>query len=214
MATAANFEAVRELTTWVRPGHAHGCAPAEVVPGVWNAHFLDVDSLEKLRAVAPGVRLVVNCAPCQCVLTTSYGDGITVLAIDLEDDPDPRKYFDQGKPATSTCREPDLPLTKRCAGNAKRDFERVAQAIDATLADGGHVVVHCMASLSRSVAFMLAFLMHSHRMGLLEATAFMKEKWDATWPCDRFVFELLDYERELRAPPEVREWLRANPTGI
>jgi hypothetical protein len=29
------------------------------------------------------------------------------------------------------------------------------------------------------------------------AVAHMKSKWDATWPCDRFVMQLIELEEEL-----------------
>jgi hypothetical protein len=34
----------------------------------------------------------------------------------------------------------------------------------------------------------------------MEAGALVKAKWDATWPCDRFVYQLLEYEKELVRP--------------
>lgn len=46
------FEDVREATGWVRPSGKHGCAAAEVFPGIWTAHYHDVDSLKKLNSVA------------------------------------------------------------------------------------------------------------------------------------------------------------------
>lgn len=29
---------------------------------------------------------------------------------------------------------------------------------------------------------------------------FPAARWDATWPCDRFAFQLIEYEEELRRP--------------
>ena len=51
-----------------------------------------------------------------------------------------------------------MPLVKRCAGDALAEFSACSKAIDAALASGGHVLVHCKASLSRSVAFLLAHM--------------------------------------------------------
>ena len=58
------FESFREVTGWKRPGHDHGCAPVQVVPGVWTAHYHDIDSIEKLKAATGGapITLVVNSA--------------------------------------------------------------------------------------------------------------------------------------------------------
>ncbi len=83
-----------------------------------------------------------------------------------------------------------------CAGDAKKDFERVNAAIDqvgvdaARLPDttegmdpvspsfsfsllqvrasGGAAVVHCVASLSRSVAFILAYIMKDRKCTVVE----------------------------------------------
>lgn len=122
------------------------------------------------------------------------------MEILLEDDPDERKTFDQGKQATSKCRAADLPLDKRCAGNALKDFDTCSAAVDAALARGEHALIHCKASLSRSVAFVLAYLMKSRGMTLLEACKLTKSKWDAVWPCDRFVQQLIEYETHLARP--------------
>jgi protein-tyrosine phosphatase len=200
------FEVFREFTGWKRPGHAHGCPPVEIVPGLWTAAYHDIDSKEKLQSLnvteAYGpIRLVVNSATCQCTTRTgSYGDGVKVLPIDLEDDPDARKAFDGGKTAQSTCTNASVPLLKRCAGDAKKDFERVSKEIEATNKVGGTAIVHCKASISRSVAFLLAHLMRTRGISLMEAGALVKAKWDATWPCDRFVYQLLEYEKELARP--------------
>jgi len=197
------YESFRLVTGWQRPGGKHGCAPVEIVPGVWTATYHDIDSPDKLAAAtqhAP-IALVVNSALCSCAARTGFfGPGVRVLEVDLEDDPDARKAFDAGKPSQSRCAEPDVPLANRCAGHALPYFDAVADDIDAVLAAGGHVLVHCHASLSRSVALILAYLMRSRRLSLLEAATLVKSKWDATWPCDRFVFELIAYEKHLAAP--------------
>ena len=77
---------------------------------------------------------------------------------------------------------------------------KVSKAVDATLANGDHALIHCHASLSRSVAFILAYLMRSRGLSLLAAAQLMKPKWDAVWPCDRFVDQLRVYEYRLAAP--------------
>lgn len=198
------YEAFREVTGWVRPGHAHGCKPCEIVPGVWTAHYDEIDSVEKLHSAtnhAP-IHLVVNSALCQCESRAGfYGDRVEVMEIMLEDDPDELKQFDQGKPnLQSKCREKDVPLTKRSAGDAMQYFDACTAKVDATLAAGGHVLVHCKASLSRSAAFLIAYLMKSRKMSLLDATRHMKARWDATWPCNRFALQLIEYEAHLASP--------------
>jgi hypothetical protein len=72
-------------------------------------------------------------------------------------------------------------------GDAKKDFEAVNAIIDETLSsEGGEgaVLIHCLASLSRSPAFILAYMMKTKRMTLVEAIGYFKSKWDACWPAD------------------------------
>jgi hypothetical protein len=54
----STFEALREVTGWVRPKHDHGCKPCTIVSGVWTAHYHDIDTKEKLAKVAPKVPYV------------------------------------------------------------------------------------------------------------------------------------------------------------
>ena len=197
------FEIFREeVTGWIRPGHDHGCKPVEVIPGLWTAHYDEIDSLEKLQEAtnfAP-LAMVVNSAVCQCASRDGfYGPDIKVLEIDIEDDPDERKYFDQGKKAfQSRCREPGIASKYRCAGDMTLHFDPVSDAIHEVLQQSGKsVLVHCKASLSRSPALILAYLMKYQNMSLMEAGRLLKSKWDATWPCDRFSYDLVTYERDL-----------------
>lgn len=49
--------------------------------------------------------------------------------------------------------------------------------------------------------------MRAESCSLLAATQLMKRNWAPTWPCDRFVQQLIEYERELafrrREKPEI-----------
>ena len=202
----STFESFREeVTGWVRPGHGHGCPAVEVVPGLWTAHHDDIDTSSKLPGICQNITLVVNSAVSQCPARTGYyGDGVRVLEVDIDDDPNERKYFDQGKEAfKSTCRDPAVPLRKRCPGDMLLWFDSVSDEIQATLRSGGGVLVHCKASLSRSPALILAYLMKYRAMTLNEAGTLLKSKFDATWPCDRFVYDLVEYERRLAKPYRV-----------
>ena len=196
------YEAFRdEITGWVRPGHDHGCPPVEVIPGLWTAHYDEIDSIEKLKEATSNVSIamVVNSAVCQCPARTGFfGPDVRVLEVDIEDDPDERKYFDQGKkPVQSKCREPDIQVKKRCAGDMTVFFDPVSDEIHSVLQEGKCVLVHCKASLSRSPALILAYLMKYHNMTLMDAGRLLKSKWDAPWPCDRFSYDLVVYERQL-----------------
>ena len=194
------FKIIRNITGWVRPPGSHGCPPAEIIPGLWTAHFHDINSKEKLLQYGTDFKLVVNTAIRQCdARPGSFGDDVDVLTIDLEDDPDERKRFDAGKPSLSRCREEDVPELERCAGDAKKDFRSVSNKIKKVIDCGGSVMVHCHASISRSAAFLLAYMIqHGGFSALRNAVIHMKSKWDALWPCDRFLMQLISFENELK----------------
>jgi len=163
----------RQVTGLERPGATHGCKPAEIVPGVWNAHFEDIDTADKLKAISPSINLVINCACEKCDTTAgSYGEGVDVLRLDGFLDSPP--------------------------GDAKKEFDRVIGAIDGAKAKGGGALLHCFSSVSRSVVFVLAYMMKTQKLSLVEAIKQMKGKWDAVWPNDLFMLQLLEYEKELQ----------------
>lgn len=204
----STFESFREVTGWIRPGHHHGCKPVEIVPGLWTAHYDDIDTSEKLGGAtndAP-IALIVNAATAQCPTRTGhYGSEIRVLEVNIEDDPDERKRFDQGLEASkSRCRDPNVLFpSKRCAGDMLLHFDKVSDEIHHVIAKRRmHVLVHCKASLSRSPALIVAYLMkyHSRGMSATDAARLLKGKWDANWPCDRFAYDLVEYERRLSRP--------------
>ena len=88
----------------------------------------------------------------------------------------------------------------RCAGDAKKYFRSVSAKINAIInEDGDNVIVHCHASISRSAVFIIAYMLEfgGFSESLSSAVAHMKKKWDATWPCDRFVMQLIELEEEL-----------------
>ena len=193
-------ESFRAVTGYVRPKGSHGCAPVEIVPGVWTAHFHDVDTAEKLSAVAPSVTCVVNAGTDKCP-PVDYGPNVKLVLIEgLLDDPDPLKKVEamaQG-PEKDAARAA-LPsfVPEECAGDAKKDFVRVNDIIDGEISASGATLLHCHASLSRSVVFILAWLVKTRGISAAEAASLMKSKWDATWPNDTFVAQLLEYEQEL-----------------
>jgi protein-tyrosine phosphatase len=180
----AKFALVRGVTTYDRPPGGHGCKLVEIVPGLWTAHFHDFNTRELFEQlpVSPPIKLVVNSGVAynQCPTYEGfYGPDVHVLPISLYDDP----------------KEGEAHVH---AGDAKQYFRFVNEMTKKTIEGGGSVLIHCMASLSRSVAFILAYLMETQKLSLVEATSFMKKKWDAVWPNDSFVFQLIDFEKELQ----------------
>mmetsp|Transcript_7800 Transcript_7800/g.17494 ORF Transcript_7800/g.17494 Transcript_7800/m.17494 type:complete len:202 (-) Transcript_7800:38-643(-) len=199
MTTLADF---RRSTGLVRPPANHGCPPVEIVPGLWTAHFHDIETPEQLAAL-PAVTCVVNAATDKCLTGPgSYGPQIRVVTITLLDDPDALKKVDAMQEGEEKVRAREaLPsyAPEECAGDAKKDFEFVNSIVSETAAQGGATLIHCHASLSRSVAFILAYLMKTKALTALEAVEFMKPKWDAVWPNDKFVLQLIEYEQELKS---------------
>merc|ERR1711924_26525 len=98
----------------------------------------------------------------------------------------------------SACTDPEVEPTKRCAGSLLEHFDPISAEISKTVASGGHVMVHCHASISRSAALIIAYLVKAHAKSVAQAVLYMKRAWAATWPCDRFVFELIAYEAQLK----------------
>ena len=201
------FKVIRNITGWVRPPGSHGCSPTEITTGLWTAHFHDIDSKEKLLQYGTNFKLVVNTAIRQCnARQGSFGNDIDVLTIDLEDDPDERKRFDAGKLSQSRCSDENVPDLERCAGDAKKDFRYVSNKIKKVIDSGGSVMVHCHASISRSAAFLLAYMIqHGRFSSLRNAVTHMKSKWDALWPCDRFLMQLIAFENELNLRSNIFE---------
>jgi len=174
----------------------------EVVSGLWTAHFHDIEDSKSLTGVSQNITTVVNCATDKCPTKEgSYGPSVKVVLVEgLLDDPDARKKADAmpdgPEKEAALAALPQFP-PEECAGDAKKDFERVNKAIDDAKADGKAALVHCHASLSRSCAFILAYMMKKQSIPLSEAIEQMRKKWSATWPNDCFVEQLLQYEKDL-----------------
>ena len=143
---SSSLASVRAVTTSRRPPGNHGCPGVEIVPGLWTAHFHDIETLDALRSVAPPVTVVVNVGTDKCPVV-SYGGDVRVVAIDLLDDPDELKAAD-GLPEGSNkdgvksallgrlARGDDAGGMKPC-GDARKDFEAVNSLVDETPGGGG-----------------------------------------------------------------------------
>lgn len=69
--------------------------------------------------------------------------------------------------------------------------------IRAAISEGGGVLVHCAAGVSRSTALTLAYMMREHRMTLREALSAMRERRPIVWPNEGFVASLISLESSL-----------------
>ena len=83
--------------------------------------------------------------------------------------------------------------------DATAEFDRVNAAIDAARVSGGAALVHCAASISRSAVFLLGYIMKDQGVSLAQAVQILKAKWEAAWPNDQFIQQLLAYEKRLAA---------------
>jgi len=70
--------------------------------------------------------------------------------------------------------------------------------ISAALAEGGTILVHCNWGKSRSVAFVVAFLMRTYGMTLNQALAYVQEKRPIAKPNEGFMQHLRLYEKGMK----------------
>jgi hypothetical protein len=62
----------------------------------------------------------------------------------------------------------------------------------------GNVLVHCYAGVSRSASIVIAYLMHKHKISLLDAMKLVKSKRSCISPNVGFLLQLKDFEKELQ----------------
>ena len=77
-------------------------------------------------------------------------------------------------------------------------MDPVIDWISAALAEGGTVLVHCTWGKSRSVAFVVAFLIRTYGMSLDQALAYVQERRPIAKPNEGFMQHLRLYEKGMR----------------
>lgn len=98
-------------------------------------------------------------------------------------------------------------------------LEEAMDFIRAAISEGGGVLVHCAAGVSRSTALTLAYMMREHRMTLREALSAMRERRPIVWPNEGFVASLISLESSLIGinslkMEEYTEWTHVNLEAI
>lgn len=85
-------------------------------------------------------------------------------------------------------------------------FDAICDHIRFTLSGGGRALVHCVAGVSRSASFVLAYLMKYEDMSLRQAFRYLSLRRPMVRPNLGFWKQLIDYERVLRPnrPSSVR----------
>lgn len=76
-------------------------------------------------------------------------------------------------------------------------FDEVADKINCIVTRNEKVVVHCVAGVSRSASFVLAYLMKYHKTSLRDAYKYLHLRRPVVRPNNGFFKQLIDYERTL-----------------
>jgi protein-tyrosine phosphatase len=82
--------------------------------------------------------------------------------------------------------------------DASQHFEDVMIVTNQALAQGGAVCFHCAAGISRSSTMLIAYLMASRHMCLLDAFSLVFHARRVIWPNRAFMQQLIDYELALQ----------------
>ncbi|VDP50583.1 unnamed protein product, partial [Soboliphyme baturini] len=76
-------------------------------------------------------------------------------------------------------------------------FERAFHFLDKALKTGANVLVHCLAGVSRSPTFVIAYIMRERGLSVEEAYRFVKECRPCIAPNFNFLGQLMQYEKQL-----------------
>lgn len=90
-----------------------------------------------------------------------------------------------------------LPASDSGNQNLKQYFKEAIYFIDEAEKNGGRVLVHCQAGVSRSSTIAIAYVMVRLSMTMLEAFQFVKSKRPIVAPNFNFMGQLLDFEGSL-----------------
>lgn len=96
-----------------------------------------------------------------------------------------------------------VPVPDSPAAQLRAHFDTVADKIHAVGAEGGRVLLHCCAGVSRSAALCLAYLMKYRDMSLMDAHTLLRACRPIIRPNSGFWEQLIDYERSLRGTNSV-----------
>lgn len=96
-----------------------------------------------------------------------------------------------------------VPVSDSPVAQLHEHFDTVAGKIDAVREQGGRVLVHCCAGVSRSATLCLAYLLKYRDMSLIEAHALVKKCRPIIRPNSGFWKQLIDYECSLRGANSV-----------
>uniref|UniRef100_A0A4W3I4I4 Dual specificity protein phosphatase n=1 Tax=Callorhinchus milii TaxID=7868 RepID=A0A4W3I4I4_CALMI len=93
-----------------------------------------------------------------------------------------------------------LPVEDSHMADISACFQEAIDFIDAVKDQGGKVLVHCQAGISRSATICLAYLIRTQRVRLEEAFDFVKRRREVISPNVSFMGQLLQFETEVLSP--------------
>ncbi|NWI88655.1 DUS16 phosphatase, partial [Pitta sordida] len=109
--------------------------------------------------------------------------------------------------ASNTCPKPDfipeshflrVPVNDSFCEKILPWLDKSVEFIEKAKASNGHVLVHCLAGISRSATIAIAYIMKRMDMSLDEAYRFVKEKRPTISPNFNFLGQLLDFEKKIK----------------
>ncbi|KAG0188797.1 phosphatase, partial [Apophysomyces sp. BC1034] len=88
-----------------------------------------------------------------------------------------------------------IPIADNPEANIIQCFDETFEFIDSTLAAGNHLLVHCLAGVSRSPTVVVAYLMKKRRLRAKEALALIKQSRPFVNPNPGFMDQLRLYQK-------------------
>ena len=145
-------------------------SPAELLPHLFLGNYMDARNTRRLRDL--GITHVMNCASVRSEVVNPYPEGSGVVGYlsftaDDADDYDMVQHFEDA-----------------------RNF------IDDAYASGGRVLVHCAQGINRSGFIVVAYLMVSQRLDVIEATEYVKTHRGLLLTNKSFQKQLIQFARD------------------
>ncbi|KAG9467760.1 hypothetical protein GDO78_014377, partial [Eleutherodactylus coqui] len=97
-----------------------------------------------------------------------------------------------------------IPISDHWSQNLSQFFPEAISFIDEARSNKCGILVHCLAGISRSVTVTVAYLMQKLNLSLNDAYDFVKRKKSNISPNFNFMGQLLDFERTLKSPCDIR----------
>lgn len=84
-------------------------------------------------------------------------------------------------------------------------FGKAIEFINKAVANGGRVLVHWFAGVSRSASTVIAYFMATRRMSFMDAFNFVKKRRPIIFPNFGFQKQLMEFEKQLEEKYKIRE---------